>query len=65
MPGVAEVAPLGGFVRQYQVNVDPNRLQAYNIPVSKVVEAVRQGNSDAGGRLLEFSGAEYMVRGRG
>lgn len=65
VPGVAEVAPLGGFVRQYQVNVDPNRLQAYNIPASKVVEAVRQGNADAGGRLIEFSGAEYMVRGRG
>ncbi len=65
VPGVAEVAPLGGFVRQYQVNVDPNKLQAFNIPISKVVEAVRSGNSDVGGRLVEFSGAEYMVRGRG
>ena len=65
VPGVAEVAPLGGFVRQYQVNVDPNRLQAYNVPVMKVVEAVRSGNSDVGGRLVEFSGTEYMVRGRG
>lgn len=65
VPGVAEVAPIGGFVRQYQVNVDPNRLQAYNIPIQKVVEAVRQGNNDVGGRLVEFSGAEYMVRGRG
>ena len=65
VPGVAEVAPLGGFVRQYQVNVDPNRLQAYNIPISRVVDAVRQGNNDVGGRLLEMSGAEYMVRGRG
>jgi Cu(I)/Ag(I) efflux system membrane protein CusA/SilA len=63
--GVAEIAPLGGFVRQYQVNVDPNRLQTYNLPISRVVEAVRQGNSDVGGRLVEFSGAEYMVRGRG
>ncbi len=63
--GVAEVAPLGGFVRQYQVNVDPNRLQAYNVPIMKVVEAVRNGNNDVGGRLLEFSGTEYMVRGRG
>ncbi|MCC7174615.1 MAG: efflux RND transporter permease subunit [Bryobacterales bacterium] len=63
--GVAEVAPLGGFVRQYQVNVDPVRLQAYNIPISRVVEAVRAGNNDVGGRLVEFSGAEYMVRGRG
>src|SRR5712692_8653072 len=65
VPGVAEVAPLGGFVRQYQVNVDPNRLQAYNIPIMKVVEAVRGGNNDVGGRLVELSGAEYMVRGRG
>ena len=65
VPGVAEVAPLGGFVRQYQVNLDPNRLQAYNIPLMKVVEAIRQGNNDVGGRLVEFSGAEYMVRGRG
>jgi copper/silver efflux system protein len=65
VPGVAEVASLGGFVRQYQVNVDPNRLRAYNIPVTKVVDAVRMGNNDVGGRLLEFSGAEYMVRGRG
>ena len=65
VPGVAEVAPLGGFIRQYQVNLDPNRLQAYNIPLMKVVEAIRQGNNDVGGRLVEFSGAEYMVRGRG
>ncbi|MEK7406182.1 MAG: CusA/CzcA family heavy metal efflux RND transporter [Acidobacteriota bacterium] len=65
VPGVAEVAPLGGFVRQYQVNVDPNRLQAYNLPIQKVVEAVRAGNDDVGGRLVEFAGAEYMVRGRG
>ncbi len=65
VPGVAEVAPLGGFVRQYQVNVDPNKLQAYNIPINKVVDAVRAGNNDVGGRLVEFTGAEYMVRGRG
>ncbi len=65
VPGVAEVAPVGGFVRQYQVNLDPNRLRAYNIPLHKVVEAVRAGNQDVGGRLVEFSGAEYMVRGRG
>ncbi|MEQ1948107.1 MAG: CusA/CzcA family heavy metal efflux RND transporter [Bryobacteraceae bacterium] len=65
VPGVAEVAPIGGFVRQYQVNVNPSKLQAYNIPISKVVEAVRGGNNDVGGRLVEFSGAEYMVRGRG
>jgi Cu(I)/Ag(I) efflux system membrane protein CusA/SilA len=65
VPGVAEVAPIGGFVRQYQVNVDPRKLQALNIPVGKVVEAVRAGNNDVGGRLIESSGAEYMVRGRG
>ena len=65
VPGVAEVASLGGFVKQYQVTVDPNKLLAYNIPLPKVVEAIRQGNQEVGGRLLEFSGAEYMVRGRG
>ena len=65
VPGVAEVAPLGGFVKQYQVNVDPNALLTYDIPIERVVEAVRQGNSDVGGRLIEFSGREYMVRGRG
>ena len=65
VPGVAEVAPLGGFVRQYQVQVDPNRLRTFNIPISKVLEAVRSGNNDVGGRLVEMTGAEYMVRGRG
>ena len=65
VPGVAEVAPLGGFVKQYQVNVDPNALLAYGIPIDRVVEAVREGNKDVGGRLVEFSGREYMVRGRG
>ncbi len=65
VPGVAEVAPLGGFVRQYQVQVDPNRLRAFNLPISTVLEAVRAGNNDVGGRLVEMTGAEYMVRGRG
>ncbi len=65
VPGVAEVAPLGGFVRQYQVNVDPDRMAAYGIPISKVIAAVRGGNNDVGGRLVEFTGREYMVRGRG
>ena len=65
VPGVAEVASVGGFVRQYQVNVDPNRLQAYNLSISKVAKAVGSGNKDVGGRLLEFGGTEYMVRGRG
>src|SRR5436189_2211768 len=65
VPGVAEVAPLGGFVRQYQVQVDPNRLRTFNLPIAKVLDAVRAGNNDVGGRLIEMSGAEYMVRGRG
>jgi Cu(I)/Ag(I) efflux system membrane protein CusA/SilA len=65
VPGVAEVAPIGGFSRQYQVNVDPNRLQAYNLSINSVVEAVRGGNSEVGGRLIEFGETEYMVRGRG
>jgi Cu(I)/Ag(I) efflux system membrane protein CusA/SilA len=65
LPGVAEVAPVGGFVRQYQVNLDPNALAAYKIPIEKVVTAIRQSNNDVGGRLVEFSGREYMVRGRG
>jgi len=65
VPGVAEVAPVGGFVRQYQVNLDPNRLLAYGLPLETVVQAIRAGNNDVGGRLVEFSGREYMVRGRG
>ena len=65
VPGVAEVAPIGGFGKQYQVNVDPNRLKAFGLPISRVVEAVRGGNSEVGGRLIEFGGTEYMVRGRG
>ena len=63
--GVAEVASIGGFQKQYQVNIDPNKLLAFNIPISTVVQAIRDGNNDVGGRLVEFSGAEYMVRGRG
>ncbi len=63
--GVADVAPIGGFVRQYQVNVDPNRLQAHGLPIGRVMDAVRGGNADVGGRLLELGGAEYMIRGRG
>lgn len=65
VPGVAEVAPIGGFVRQYQVNLDPNALLAYDIPVDRVVDAVRKSNNDVGGRLVELSGREYMIRGRG
>ncbi|HVP50488.1 MAG TPA: efflux RND transporter permease subunit [Terriglobales bacterium] len=63
--GVAEVAPVGGFVRQYQVNVDPNRLLAYRVPINAVVEAVQKSNNDVGARLVEQTGREYMVRGRG
>jgi Cu(I)/Ag(I) efflux system membrane protein CusA/SilA len=65
VPGVAEVASIGGFVKQYQITVDPNRLSAYNLPLDQVVEAVRDSNNETGGRVLEFSGTEYMVRGRG
>ena len=65
VPGVAEVASLGGFVRQYQITVDPNRLSSYGIPLMQVMEAVRASNNEVGGRLVEWSGAEYMVRARG
>src|SRR3989475_1252824 len=65
VPGVAEVASLGGFVKQYQVNVDPNKLAAYNVGIGDVVKAIKSSNNDVEGRLLEFSGREYMVRGRG
>jgi Cu(I)/Ag(I) efflux system membrane protein CusA/SilA len=65
VPGVAEVAPVGGFVREYQVNIDPDRLLAYRIPINTVVEAVRKSNNEVGARLLEMSGREYMVRGLG
>ncbi len=65
VPGVAEVASLGGFVKQYQITIDPNKLLSYNIPITKVMDAVRSGNEETGGRVLEFSGVEYMVRGRG
>lgn len=63
--GVAEVASLGGFVKQYQVNLDPNKLAAYRVPVKTVVDAIRMSNNDVGGRSIELSGTEYMVRGRG
>jgi copper/silver efflux system protein len=65
VPGVAEVAAVGGFVKQYQVNVDPELLLAYDVPLTRVIDAVRSGNNDVGGRLLEIAGTEYMVRGRG
>jgi copper/silver efflux system protein len=65
VPGVSEVAAVGGFGRQYQINVDPRKLQAYGIPIGKVVAAVRGSNVEIGARLIELGGAEYMVRGMG
>ena len=65
VPGVAEVATVGGFVKQYQVNVDPVKLLAYNIPLNRVISAVRGSNSEVGGGSLEMTGKEYLVRGRG
>ncbi len=65
VPGVAEVASIGGFVRQYQITVDPNRLRAYNISISKIRDAVRMSNTDVGGRLLEVAEKEFMIRGLG
>src|SRR6266851_1528364 len=65
VPGVAEVATIGGFVRQYQVNLDPNKLRAYNIPLSTVIAKVRASTNEVGGRLLEMGGAQYMIRGLG
>ncbi len=65
VPGVSQVASVGGFVKQYQITIDPNRLLAYKLPLMKVMEAVRRSNSDVEGRVVEWSGREYMVRGRG
>ncbi len=65
VPGVSEVASVGGFVKQYQIIIDPNRLLAYKLSLMKVMEAVRRSNRDVEGRVVEWSGREYMVRGRG
>lgn len=65
VPGVAEIASFGGFQKQYQVEADPAKLLAYNIPMSRVVDAVRTSNQDVGGRVLEMGGTEFVVRGRG
>jgi Cu(I)/Ag(I) efflux system membrane protein CusA/SilA len=65
VPGVAEVASIGGFVKEYQITLDPNRLAALNVPLSAVVSMVRMSNADVGGRVLEISGTEHYVRGRG
>jgi len=65
VPGVAEIASLGGFEKQYQIEVDPAKLLAYGIPIDRVVEAIRTSNQDVGGRVLELGGTEHVVRGRG
>ena len=65
IPGVAEVASIGGYVKQYQVNLDPNKLASYNIPLNKVKMAIKQSNNDIGGRLLEMGEMEFMVRSLG
>src|SRR5437762_2796281 len=65
VPGVAEVATIGGFVRQYQVRLDPNKLRAYGIALSTVIDRVQTSTNEVGGRVLELSGAEYMIRGLG
>ncbi len=63
--GVAEVASVGGFVRQYQVNLDPTKVLAYKLSLPSIIETIRMSNNDFGGRVVEFSGVEYMIRGRG
>src|SRR2546425_11686795 len=63
--GVAEVASVGGFVKQYQVEINPTTLLAYRLPLHQVTEAIRRSNNEVGGRLVEFNGTEYMVSGRG
>jgi len=65
VPGVAEVASVGGFVKQYQINIDPNKLLAYDIDLKTIIDAVRRSNNDVGGRVVEWTGREYVVRGRG
>jgi copper/silver efflux system protein len=65
VPGVAEIATIGGFVKQYQVNLDPNKLLAYGVPLSTVIERVKASTNEVGGRVLELNGARYMVRGLG
>ena len=65
VPGVAEVASVGGFTREYQIDLDPNRLQSFGISLMQVTDAVRRSNNDVGGRVLEISGTEHFIRGRG
>jgi len=65
VPGVAEVSAVGGFVKQYQIEVDPNTLVAYRLPIKTIIEAVRNSNAEVSGRVLEMAGTEYVIRGRG
>ena len=65
VPGVSDVASIGGYVKQYQVNLDPNAILAYNLPLDRIIKAVRMSNNDVGGRVVEFTGREYMVWGQG
>jgi Cu(I)/Ag(I) efflux system membrane protein CusA/SilA len=65
VPGVSEVASIGGYVKQYQVEVDPNKLLAYNIPLQKIKHAIKRSNQDVGGKLIEMAETEFMVRGLG
>lgn len=65
LPGVADVASVGGYVKQYQVEIDPNALLVYDVPIDRVITAIRRSNNDVGGRVVEWTGREYMVRGRG
>ena len=65
VPGVAEVASVGGFVKQYQIEVDPNTLAAYRLPITTVIQAVRNSNAEVSGRVLEMTGTEYVIRGLG
>src|SRR5450756_1935435 len=65
VPGVSEVATIGGFVKQYQIRLDPNKLLAYNVPLSMVIDRVKASTNEVGGRVLDLSGAQYMIRGLG
>src|SRR6202789_1654002 len=65
VPGVSEVASIGGYVKQYQVRLDPNKLLAFNIPLSMVIDRVKASTNEVGGRVLDLSGAQYMIRGLG
>src|SRR6188768_3772241 len=65
VPGVAEVASIGGFVRQYQIDVDPSKLRAYNIPIRMVFEAIQRSNSNVGAKVIEANDREFVVRGLG